>query len=400
MDIKKSKTLHQILSVVTILITVFYFSLFSSYFSPVHSASPKKKLSVIEKKLKKKKRRVKEAIKKEKSILSRLERINKNIKTAEKELKKYDRQISDTQSRIMNLSKDITLLTDKMDLSKKYLADRARDIYTQRYVDNALILITADDYQDLITKSKYLSLLAYHDSKIIKKYRKDINEINFKKQSMEVLQNKLELNKKIARDKKSELETDRIKKDKLLATVRSKRNLYERTIKELEESSKKLREMMKRLEEQQIPESVTGKGFIASRGHLPWPVDGKVLIPYGKYKDPKFNITVFKNGIEIKAENREKPKAVAGGRVVYSDWFKGYGLLLIINHGNGYHSLYGNLSETFHKTGDIINKGTVLGVTGRSGLLNVPTLYFEIRHKGQPVNPMKWLKRRSRAKKN
>ena len=94
----------------------------------------------------------------------------------------------------------------------------------------------------------------------------------------------------------------------------------------------------------------------------------------------------------------KKPKAVAGGRVVYSDWFKGYGLLLIINHGKGYHSLYGNLTETFHKAGDIINIGATLGVTGKSRLLNVPALYFEIRHKGKPINPMKWLKRKSRAK--
>ena len=299
----------------------------------------------------------------------------------------------------MNLSKDINLLMDKMDISEKYLANRARDIYTQQYMDSALILLTANDYQELITKSKYLSLLAYQDSKIIKKHRKEINDINFKKQSMKVLQSKLETNNKIAKEKKSKLETDRIKKDKLLATVRSKRSMYEKTIRELEESSEKLKTMMKRLQRQRIPKSVTGKGFTASRGHMPWPVNGKVLIPYGNYKDPKFNITVFKNGIEIRVKDHEKPKAVAGGRVVYSDWFKGYGLLLIINHGKGYHSLYGNLTETFHKTGDIINKGTTLGVTGKSRLLNVPSLYFEIRHNGKPINPMKWLKRRSRAKK-
>ena len=397
---KECKTLHAVLSVFTLVIFVFHFLLLTSYFSPVHAASPKKKLSQIEKKLKTKKKKIKDTIKKEKSILSRIEKINKHIKIKKTELKKYDKQISKTQSSIMSLSKDIKQLQKKTDISKKYLANRARDIYTQQYVDSALILLTANDYQELITKSKYLSLLAYQDSKVIKKYRDEINDINSKKQNMEVLQSTLKTNKRVARDKKSELETDRIKKDRLLATVRSKRSMYEKTIKELEESSKKLREMMKRLEKQQVPSSVTGKGFTASRGHLPWPVDGKVLIPYGNYKDPKFNLTVFKNGIEIRAKDQEKPKAVAGGRVVYSDWFKGYGLLLIINHGKGYHSLYGNLTETFHKVGDIINKGTSLGVTGKSRLLNVPALYFEIRHKGKPINPMKWLRRKSRAKKS
>jgi septal ring factor EnvC (AmiA/AmiB activator) len=180
--------------------------------------------------------------------------------------------------------------------------------------------------------------------------------------------------------------------------IRSKRKTYEKAIKELEESSKKLRNMIKRIEKRKIPKSVIGKGFRSLKGHLPWPVSGRVLIPFGKYKDPEFKITVFKNGIEIKPKAREKPKAVAGGRVVYADWFKGYGLLLIIDHGSGYHSLYGNLAEIYLDTGDIIVKGTAVGKTGKSRLLNVHTLYFEIRHKGKPLDPMKWLKRKIRIK--
>jgi septal ring factor EnvC (AmiA/AmiB activator) len=156
--------------------------------------------------------------------------------------------------------------------------------------------------------------------------------------------------------------------------------------------------MIKRLEKKRVPKSIIGKGFRASKGHLPWPVTGKVLIPFGKYKDPKFNIPVFKNGIEIKAKAGEHPKAAYGGRIVFADWFKGYGLLLIINHGNGYHSLYGNLSEIFHKTGDIINKGTAIGTIGAPRLMDVSTLYFEIRYKGRPVDPQIWLKRKWKGK--
>ncbi len=148
-----------------------------------------------------------------------------------------------------------------------------------------------------------------------------------------------------------------------------------------------------------MPKSVIGRGFRTLKGHLPWPIDGKLLIPYGRYKDPKFDIIVFKNGVELKAEYGNKPRAIAGGRVVYSDWFKGYGMLLIINHGNGYHSLYGNLSEIYYERGDLINAGTALGKTGTSTLLNVPTLYFEIRHKGKPVDPMNWLRKKRRLRK-
>jgi septal ring factor EnvC (AmiA/AmiB activator) len=384
---------------ISLLVSFFLFlSLLVPGFSSLNAASPKKKLTEIQKQIKKKKKKVKEVIKKEKSILSRIENIERNIKKKRKELRQFDKRISQTQSNITNLSKDINSLKTKLLKSKRYLKKRLKVLYKQHYGDNALLLISARDYQDLIRKSKYISLVAHHDTKVMKNYSRKINDINFKKRKMEVLRGKLETSKNNAKKRKKLLQNDRKKKGRLLATVRSKRSTYEKTISELEKSSKKLRQMIKRLEKRRVPKSVIGKGLRASRGHLPWPVNGKVLIPFGKYKDRKFNIPVFKNGIEIKAKPGANPKAVHGGRVVYSDWFKGYGLLLIINHGNGYHSLYGNLSEIFHKTGDIINKGTAIGKVGESRLMNVSTLYFEIRYKGKPVDPRIWLKRKGKIK--
>jgi septal ring factor EnvC (AmiA/AmiB activator) len=80
--------------------------------------------------------------------------------------------------------------------------------------------------------------------------------------------------------------------------------------------------------------------------------------------------------------------------VVYADWFKGYGQLVIVNHGQGYHSLYGNLSEIFLKAGDIIERDTKIGRVGTSGMLDRPSLYFEVRYKGRPLNPSQWLARK------
>jgi septal ring factor EnvC (AmiA/AmiB activator) len=185
----------------------------------------------------------------------------------------------------------------------------------------------------------------------------------------------------------------------MLAEVKSKRGSYEKMVNELQESSVKLKKMIEDFEKKKkILTSVPGTGFRTVKGGLPWPVYGKVLVPFGKYKDPKFNIPVFKNGIEIKANTGDAVKAVHGGRVVYADWFKGYGLLLIVNHGDGYHSLYGNLSEIFYKTGDIIKKGSSVGSIAEKGLLSVPTLYFEVRHRGKPLDPLGWLHRSPKKK--
>jgi septal ring factor EnvC (AmiA/AmiB activator) len=378
---------------------ILLFFLLTPSLTSSEASNEKKKLSDIQKQLKTKKEKVKESIKKEKSVIGRIEDINKRIIQKEKELKEYDDRISQTNADIQDLSSEINTLNRKLSVRKEHLKKRLRTLYKQQYGGHALILISAHDYQDLIRKSKYVSLVAHYDNRVIKKYFASIEEVVSKKQKLEKLNEKSNADKEATRQMQSALQTDRAKKDKLLAMIRSKRKTYEKAIQDLEESSKKLRAMIKKLEKKKLPKSVTGKGFKSLKGRYPWPVQGKIAVPFGEYRDPAFKITVYKNGIEIKPERGGKPRAITGGRVAYADWFKGYGLLLIIDHGNGYHSLYGNLSEIFLQTGDILNGGTVIGRIGQSSLLNFPTLYFEIRYKGKPVDPTKWLKRKSIAKK-
>ena len=383
----------------SIILSIFLIFITISFLNPAGAADTKEKLSEIQKKIQSTMQKVKESRKKEKSVLERMGDIDRSIKKKEQELKAYDKRMSRTQTKIKKLSEEIRRLNTKLGSRQGHLKERLRALYKQQYGGYALLLISATDYQELIKKSKYISMIAYYDNRIINKYSLDIKEINSKKRELESLGEKLRANKEVTKKMQKSLRTDRIKKDKLLAMIRSKRKSYEKSIKELEASSKKLRQMMKRLKKKKLPKSIVGKGFRSLKGRLPWPVSGRVVIPYGKYKNPEFNITTYKNGIELKPAAGEEPKAVSGGRVVYADWFKGYGLLLIIDHGSGYHSLYGNLSEIFLETGNILIEGTVVGKTGKSRLLNFPTLYFEIRHKGKPLDPMKWLKRKARIKK-
>ena len=180
-------------------------------------------------------------------------------------------------------------------------------------------------------------------------------------------------------------------KEMLLSSVRKEKSSYEKMLKELKEASNRLMEIIRRSEE---AEAYAAKGFHNLKGKLDWPVSGKVVIPYGAQKDAQFNTPVFRNGIHIKADDNTSAKVVHGGKVVFADWFKGYGQLVIISHGEGYHTLYANLAEIFYKVGDIIKGQQAVGKVGESGTLNAPGLYFEVRYKGKPLDPMQWLKKR------
>lgn len=377
-----------------VLIVLFFFSLFTFHSSLLYAADPREELLEIQKKLTEQKSKVNQTIKKEKSVLSELDQIDKTIKKKKEELRYFDARLSETHSKIRQVENDILLLDRKLDIRKKYLKERLNSLYKQRRGEIVSILISARDYQDFIKRSRYIGSIAYYDSKQMKMYSEEINDLNINMKHMEILKNELETNKMNVKGKTEELQTERMKKNELFTSIRSKRQAYEEMVGELEESSKNLQDLIKQLEDEKAPLTVEGKGFDVLRGKLPWPVSGKVLAPFGKYNDPKFNITTFRKGIEIGANSGDTVLAVSNGRVVYADWFKGYGLLLIINHGNGYHTLYAHLSEIFNKTGDIINRRQAVGKIGDSGTFNVPSLYFEIRHKGKPVDPVEWLIRK------
>ncbi|MEE8329496.1 MAG: peptidoglycan DD-metalloendopeptidase family protein [Thermodesulfovibrionia bacterium] len=371
-------------------------SLLTSHFSLLNASDPKKKLQEIQKKLSREKRKVKQTIKKEKSILSELEKINKLLRKKREELRYYDKRLSDTRNKIRLLEKEILLLNKKLQTRKKFLKGRLKSLYKYQHGDIASILISARDYQELIKRIKYISYIADYDSRQIKTFSSEIEERNIKMSRMEDLRKGLKADKTNIKNKANEMRAERKNKDQLLASIKSERSSYEKMIKELEESSKNLYEMIKKLESEKLPLSVTGKGFSSLKGRLPWPVNGKVLVHFGKQNNTQFNIPTFRKGIEIEAKAGYTALSVLGGKVVYADWFKGYGLLLIINHGEGFHSLYAHLAEIFHKTGDIIKVRQAVGKIGESGLLDVPSLYFEIRHKGKPRDPLKWLRYRKK----
>jgi septal ring factor EnvC (AmiA/AmiB activator) len=115
---------------------------------------------------------------------------------------------------------------------------------------------------------------------------------------------------------------------------------------------------------------------------------------FGRQIDAEFNTPILKRGIEIRTQSGDDIKAIHKGSVVYADWFKGYGKMLIINHGERYYSLYAHASEIFPKVGETISDGQVIGKIGDTGSIKGPILYFEIRYKGEPQDPLVWLRKK------
>ncbi|MBN4080540.1 peptidoglycan DD-metalloendopeptidase family protein [Beggiatoa alba] len=132
------------------------------------------------------------------------------------------------------------------------------------------------------------------------------------------------------------------------------------------------------------------QAFAKLKGKLTWPALGKVKALFGK---PRKIAKIKWNGVIIKAKQGNNVRAISHGRVAYADWLRGYGLLLIIDHGNGYMSLYGHNQSLNKETGDWVEAGDIIGSVGSSGGQRKAGLYFEIRHNGKPTNPKIWCRK-------
>lgn len=359
--------------------------------APVSAESPKEQYRHIQKEMETHKEKLEQAKRHERSVLEDLDSMSRRLSEIVADLKRQQQRVRQTEAEIYEVEKDIAATKGEIQKKKKWLKMRIKAMQRHGQSGDVVFLLTStDDMAGLVRRWRYLEKISLRERKGIEEYGENLRKLDEKEKRLQTLRAELKRGEERIRLTEASLAEKKKEREALLASVRKEKSTHEKLYRELQESAKRLLEVIRKLEEK---ETYEGKGFPALRGSLAWPVNGKVAIPYGSQKDPKFNTLVFRNGIYIKTED-ESVKAVYRGKVVFADWFKGYGNLVIINHGEGYHTLYGNLSETFFKVGDIIKGKDTIGKVGESGMLNAPSLYFEVRYKGKPLDPMQWLRRK------
>lgn len=156
-----------------------------------------------------------------------------------------------------------------------------------------------------------------------------------------------------------------------LANLLADKNLLQNTLRQLAEQNR------------------FGSHFAALKGHLAWPTVGRLI---DTFNQPIEHSELKWEGVVINAPQDQPVKAVASGKVIFAKWMPGYGLLLIINHGDGYMTLYGRNHYLYKKVGDAVHAGDVIAAVGESGGYLKSALYFAIRHEAKPLNPKQWCK--------
>lgn len=350
-----------------------------------------KRLEDVQRQIREEKKAIKEIAGKETDVLGELERVNKELTAKREELSALNGSVAGLQKDLSASERRVSSLEAQKKKLAARLRARLRAMYKMTRGEAMEVLLSADS-STLGRRHKYLTMIMDIDSGLIEGYEKTIAGLDAERKKKAAILSEADSARRAAAAKKAESEGLHRTKLALLNDIKHEKARREGAVAELEKAARELTNLIEGLrgsaEEVEVPR---GTGFASMRGRLAMPADGQVVSRYGKVKHPKFQTVTFNNGVVIESALGSPVKSVYDGKVVYVGWLKGYGQVLIVDHRGGFYTLYAHLGKVLKGKGDEVLKGGELGAVGDSGPEGRPGLYFEVRHRGVPKDPMDWL---------
>ena len=352
---------------------------------PTDPAEKKQQIEKIEKDLNREKEELLKFDEKEEKLLEELsqrekeiEEKRRNLKALEEEVAAIKKDLRENQAKVSQLEKSLKALEDR-------LGKRLDAFY--RYAKRGYIrlLATADGLDTLRKRFKYLRALLAVDLTLLqetadlqKQYREEIASVKEKLLDLEGLEK--EESVRVAAVKE-----DIDRKVVLLMKTHKEKEFLETGVKELELASQKLKETLIQIEKRDEKRTEIPSDFANARGKLPMPIDGRILREGASSQGGL-------KGITIEGRPGAEVKAVYAGRIDFSGTLKGYGELVVINHGSRYFTVSAHLAQREKQEGEMVKSGEVIGSLGKTATPREARLYFEIRKGGGTLDPIRWLK--------
>lgn len=321
----------------------------------------------------------------EKSLLGDVQRLELEVRLRGEQLRETQMVLQRTNEQIEQSGRRVKDLETRLAAARPALAARARALYKLGELSYLRLLLSVERPSDAITGYRFVSALARRDKEKIAGFRSDLMALQATRAELSArAQQAAALRADLARTRTA-LDADRRKKSELLTSLVEKKEVHAAYLQELEDAEEKLTQLLGGLGQGDVSLPIA-----AFRGTLRWPVAGPVRTTFGRHKHPKFETYTIHNGIEIAAAADTPVGAVHEGTVVFADLFRGYGLMVVLDHGDKHHTLYAHLAEARVAPGQRVAAGELIGTVGATGLGGAG-LYFEVRREGRPQDPVEWL---------
>ncbi len=348
-------------------------------------APKRQELQQINTELQQKRLALQQLKQKQDHTLRNLAVINRRLQSTQHELSYADTQLKYHEQLISHSQKELHDLKENYAMRKILLEKRLRDIYKENRMGYLVLLFSSSSMSDFINRSLYLEKILGQDVAILQQLSSQQDQISRKEKDLKVRYSQINEIRSVFKQRKQQFQSQQALQSKVYYDIARKRQEYERQIAELERNSKEIENMIVRLL------SIGQGSAVRGSGQFIWPVRGQITSGYGYRKHPIFRSIKFHSGLDIGVRYGTAIAAADGGKVLFTGWWGGYGLATIIDHGNGFSTVYAHQSKTYIKKGQQVQKGQTIGAIGSTGYSTGPHLHFEIRKNGATTNPLRFL---------
>jgi septal ring factor EnvC (AmiA/AmiB activator) len=320
--------------------------------------------------------------------LGELAKIERQIAERNRTLKQLAEEAAAGEAKLVELQAERARQETELSGEKESLAALMRSAYALGRLDTLKLVLAQDQLADTGRLLAYQAQLQRVRLTRIDRVRELLRSLQALQTETEAARAALEVVRIAEAENVKALEGERRQRQGILAELKRALAKVEARVDELDRDRSDIEELLAQLRSVigDVPSLLDGdRPFAELKGRLPRPLDGKLLLGFGRVHSGRASA-----GVRIQATRGEQVRAVARGRVAFADWLRGYGLLLILDHGDGYMSLYGRCESLLASEGEWIESGNALALAGDSGGASEVALYFELRHRGQALDPAQW----------
>ena len=328
----------------------------------------------------------------EKIETNKLYKNQQKLENAQYNLQKSQKEYSSAKNEMENLEKKLDILLKDNRKHLSYTQKRIVQIFKHKRTNYIDFLFNSEDINAFLDRLYFENIVIAYDKKKLRETQACARDILAVKSRIELQKKNLETSIAHINRQQSDIQSAIDKNEKLIEKLKTDRATWEKAEKDLAKQSRAISQMInqeiRKTKKEGVSVAVTG-GFVK-------PVGGTITSPFGWRMHPIFKRKIYHSGVDIGAPYGTPIKASNTGRVIFVGWYSGYGKVVIIDHGsiNGIPTttLYAHMSVTLARQGSSVAKGQVIGKVGTTGYSTGPHLHFEVRQKGNPVNPLNFVR--------
>jgi septal ring factor EnvC (AmiA/AmiB activator) len=319
-------------------------------------------------------------------VLEVLDFVEKLARNSSARAVQLEAELRPLRDRVQFMRRQQEEVGDQVRARLQRLSPRLSVLYRLLRFRRLQALLSASDLASLLWRGRAIREMLWADLEDLRQAKRIWDYEQFLSWQLEGMRRELDRWELAARAESEEAKALRVELARAIGSLRSDALQQKRIVREIEDQDQSLSHLLKQLQ------LARTSGFAALRGQLPLPVEGTVEVGFGKLVNPKFNTVTIQKGWDIRGAKGSPVRAVADGQVVHAGWLRGYGNVLILDHGDGFHTLLAHLDSFSRAVGESVRAGEPIAELGDSGSLKGDYLYFEIRQDGEAVDPSAWVR--------